>query len=167
MNPTPIAALAVLLALIPTPILADGDERAERAEKRVAPLSDAVARSECGACHMPYPAALLPERSWRAILADLGRHFDEDASLDEPTRGRILAVLTAGAGDRVGFKLLRGLDPAATPRRISDLPRWRKEHRKVSGLFTRPGINSASNCPACHTAGAAGDFGKATRQVPR
>ena len=34
-----------------------------------------VFAAECGACHMPYPAALLPARSWQAIMAGLAGPF--------------------------------------------------------------------------------------------
>ena len=36
---------------------------------RVAPVTDKVVAKECSACHMLYPAGLLPARSWTAVMA--------------------------------------------------------------------------------------------------
>lgn len=55
-----IAVVPVLAALLfAIPLAADG--------LRLAPVKDPVVAKECSACHMLYPAGLLPARSWSAI----------------------------------------------------------------------------------------------------
>ena len=68
----------------------------------IGPVKDAVTKSECGACHMVYPAGLLPARSWDAITSDLSRHFGEDATLAPDVVAGIKAYLMTNAGDAGG-----------------------------------------------------------------
>ena len=157
-------AVLVLLIAFCAPGLARADE-----PKRISPVTDATTAKECGSCHMPFPAAFLPERSWRALMANLSDHFGEDASLPDDKAKAILGYLTAQAGDRTGSKLLRGLDPRTTPLRISDLPRWRKEHEEELSpdVWARPSIKSRSNCAACHVNALKGDYSKRSLRVPK
>lgn len=119
------------------------------------PVSDPVVVEECGGCHMAFPAALLPARSWQAMMADLGNHFGEDASLDADTNARITRYLTDNAGDRGGQryagKLFRGLSASQAPLRITELPKWVKEHREVTPReWAAPEVKTKANCVACH-----------------
>jgi mono/diheme cytochrome c family protein len=118
---------------------------------------------ECAACHMPYPAKLLPARSWQAIMAGLPKHFGEDASLDPETTKQIAAYLVANAADAKGGNSwsLRGLSPNTTPLRITDMPFWRAIHGRFSAAsFARRGVKSKGDCVGCHGPGAAqGRFG--------
>ena len=81
---TATALLAVAAALAPA--LAQELER-------VPPVTNEAAKKECGACHMAYQPQFLPANSWRRILADLGNHFGEDASLDDAVRQETLGLL--------------------------------------------------------------------------
>jgi cytochrome c5 len=49
-----------------------GDHRASSA-----PVSPKY-RNECGACHVPYPAGLLPAASWQRLMNAIQGDFDED-----------------------------------------------------------------------------------------
>ena len=114
--------------------------------------------SECGACHMAYPAALLPARSWQAIMGNLADHFGENASLDPDAATRISDYLLANAADAGGRQsnVLRGLAAGDVPLRITDTPWWKRQHDEVSrAAFKRADVKSASNCVACHGQGAA------------
>ncbi len=112
--------------------------RAEEAE-RLRSAADPVVAEECGACHMAYRARWLSADSWRRIMADLGNHFGEDASLDPETRDRITEYLVANAG-KASRKGLR----------ITETRWWKHEHgREVSdSQWARAG--SPANCGGCH-----------------
>ena len=89
--------------------------------------------SECGSCHVAYPARLLPAASWRQLMGGLDRHFGSDASLEAKANEEISRYLAANAGRRAP-------PPGAEPRITAT--RWfLKEH----GVVKNP-----SNCIACH-----------------
>ena len=73
-------------------------------------------RKECGACHMVYEPAFLPQASWRRIMGSLTNHFGEDASLDPKARDKIEAYL-------VGHSRNLHIATANAPRRISAMAR--------------------------------------------
>ena len=149
-------ATFVFAALLPSVASADDDEGGFAP----APASSVFAK-ECGACHMPYPAAFLPARSWSAILDGLADHFGEDASLRPEPLGEIRAYLTANAADAVGARgVLRGVADAETRLRITETPFWIRAHRgEVSEAdFASPRVKSKSNCIACHRGAASGSF---------
>lgn len=115
------------------------------------PVTHAATLEECGSCHLAFPASMLPARSWRAMMADLGNHFGEDASLDAARQEAITAYLVANAADVRGSKLMRGLSPQETPWRITELPKWVREHREVTRAeWNAPDVKTKANCAACH-----------------
>lgn len=128
-TPYLLVAVAPILAalLLAVPLAADA--------LRLAPVKDSAVANECSACHMLYPAGLLPARSWSAMIADLANHFGDNAELDAATAKRVADYLTANSADGVGVsgKVLRGLDPALVPKRITELPWW-KGSRRNSGV---------------------------------
>ena len=126
---------------------------------RVSPVTDKVTQTECGACHMVYPAALLPARSWEALTSDLAHHFNEDASLDPAVVEGIKAYLMANAGDVAGDGrgMIRGLPQEQTPLRITELPMFTRIHGNFSPK-TMKKIGVAGNCSFCHRAAAKGMF---------
>jgi hypothetical protein len=95
---------------------------------------------------MLYPAALLPARSWKAMTGNLTDHFGDNATLDAATARTIEDYLTANAADAGGRqgKLLRRLDPAVTPARITDLPDIKP--RRLGPQGNRP--SPRPKCPA-------------------
>lgn len=124
---------------------------------RVLPApAEKTTAEQCGACHTPYPAQMLPARSWQKLLSDLSHHFGEDASLGDQDRASITAYLTMHAADglaggREGEQFLRGLSPSATPLRITDTPYWRRRHSEIpQRQFSDPKVKTATNCGACH-----------------
>lgn len=119
------------------------------------PVSDPVVKEECGSCHLAFPPSMLPARSWQRMMGDLKNHFGDDASLDPPVAARIADYLQAHAaesgGVRRGEKLIRGLAADAAPLRITELPKWRREHRKVPERdWQHPDVRTRANCIACH-----------------
>ena len=118
---------------------------------------------ECSACHMVFPPQLLPARSWTALMADLGNHFGEDASLAPDVQADIEAFLTANAADAPANKgirgLLRGLKDTDVPLRITETPWWTRSHNEISPKwYAKPEIKTAANCAACHRGANQGEF---------
>jgi hypothetical protein len=119
------------------------------------PVADPVVKEECGSCHLAFAPSMLPARSWQRMMGDLKNHFGDDASLDPQVAARITDYLVANAADnggqRRGEKLVRGLAADAAPLRISELPKWVREHRKVPDWEWRhKDVRTRANCVACH-----------------
>ncbi len=144
-------AAALLLSALPAAMAEEGVQ--------LPPIADKVTRTECSACHMAYPAVLLPKRSWHAIMSDLSNHFGEDASLDAKTEQHIRAYLEANAADTGGRlpAISRGLSPSDTPLRISELPIIRSIHEEVGSRW-RKRVGSMGKCNACHRGAERGRF---------
>ncbi len=127
------------------------------------PVTDKLTLQECGSCHLAYPASMLPAASWQRMMGDLQHHFGDDASLDAATAATITRYLTANAGDAGGArharKLLRGVAVGDAPLRITELPKWKREHREVSDReWASKKVGSKANCGACHTDAERGYF---------
>ncbi len=118
-------------------------------------VENATTREECSACHTPYAPGFLPERSWQAIMDNLGNHFGEDASLSDAARSEITTYLVA-----IARKEINGIAPDAVPLRITDLRWFRGEHgsRLRSRAENDPDIGTISNCTACHRSAEQGRF---------
>jgi hypothetical protein len=119
------------------------------------PVADPVVKEECGSCHLAFPASMLPASSWKRMMADLNNHFGDDASVDAATAARITDYLVANAADKGGrqysSKLLRGVSAANAPLRITELPKWVKEHREVPAWeWKHKDVRTRANCVACH-----------------
>lgn len=141
-------ALSVLVVVLATVSAA--------AEERVAPVTDPVVKKECGSCHMVFPPQFLPKRSWQKLVETLADHFGENASLGEAQRKAVLDYLVGFAADspkagREGQKFAQSIAAGQTPLRITDTPRWVREHRKVrADQWQDPKVKSKANCLACH-----------------
>jgi homoserine dehydrogenase len=59
--------------------------QASEAIKKQTSKPNKIVQEECGACHMVYPAKLLPKKSWKKIMANLENHFEENAEVDVDT----------------------------------------------------------------------------------
>lgn len=118
-----------------------------------APVTDPVVKEECGSCHMAFSPAMLPARSWTRMMAELPQHFGDDASVAPATAERIRRYLETHAADAAGQgrseRWLRGVSAGAAPQRITELPKWVREHREVSQREWRD-ARSKANCTSCH-----------------
>ena len=133
-------------------------------------VRDAGYRDECGSCHLAYPPALLPPRSWRVLMQGLERHFGDNAEMDAQTAAPIEAYLAANAatGDRY--------DPASGLSRVSDnrQPRitatryFQRKHDEVPRRLVagNADVGSFSNCQACHSGAERGDFDEDRVRIP-
>jgi hypothetical protein len=125
---------------------------------------DPVLAKECGACHMVYPAMVLPARSWRLIMGSLHDHFGESADLDPATQARLTDYLVANAADRSpnrsSVAIMQSLSPGETPPRITRVPLIASLHATVLdpqwGGNPRP--KSLSECSVCHYLAESGNF---------
>lgn len=135
----------LVFAMLSIPILAS-------AQERMSPVTHPATLSECSACHMAFPAGFLPARSWVEIMSTLDNHFGENAGLDAATQAEIQAYLVANAADAGGrsSRLLRGVDPASTPLRISEMQWWKGEHSHEVSARDWERAKSPANCVACH-----------------
>jgi len=133
---------------------------------------DPTWREECGACHLAYHPNLLPQRSWRALIAAQADHFGTDLGLDASTQQTVLSFLVANCAENsdreAAYKILHSIAASATPLRITETPYWSAKHRRISEAEWRlPSVKSKSNCAACHLDAEAGTFEDSAMRVPR
>jgi mono/diheme cytochrome c family protein len=152
-------ALAVVAAI--SAMTAAADSRESKAYN--IPLL-ASYKHECAACHMAYPAGMLPAGSWKRLMGGLNKHYGTDASLDEKSLAEISGWLNANAG---------------TYKRVSEMPQddritksaWfirKHNEREISpAVWKRASVGSASNCIACHTNAAEGSFSEREIKIPK
>lgn len=135
------------------------------ADERIAPVTDPVVKKECGSCHMAFSPQFLPRRSWQKLVATLSDHFGENASLAEAQRRAVLEYLLANASDgprggNEGRKFGASIPSGQTPLRITEVPRWIREHQKVrADKWSDPTVKSKANCVACHKTAEQGIYG--------
>ena len=132
---------------------AQADEGRERG--RSAPQL-ALYQQECGSCHLAYPAGLLPARSWTRLMQGLDQHFGVNASLDDESVKTLSTYLTRYASTRT----------ETPPQDRITQARWfvRKHHDFTQQDWLK--VKGASNCAACHTGAAQGDFEEDRVRLP-
>lgn len=132
------------------------------ADRSYAVAPNAKHQQECGACHVAYPPGLLPAASWQHLMANLGKHFGTDASLDDAATREISAWLKAneGTGRRGGEEAVQD--------RITKTNWFVRKHDEVSAAtWKRASIGSPSNCSACHADAAKGNFNEHQVRIPK
>lgn len=164
------AATLVITVLVTGWLLAD-DEGGERG-RALAPVSNAKWQAECSSCHMLYHPGLLPERSWRRMMSDLDKHFNENASLDPLTQKEITEFLVRNSADhaasRRSSRISQSIPAAAAPLRITETAWFIRKHDEVNpAVWKRARIGSASNCIACHQGAEKGNFPEEGVRIPR
>jgi mono/diheme cytochrome c family protein len=119
-------------------------------------------KTECAACHIAYPAGMLPAQSWQQLMAHLPKHFGTDASLDDATTTQISTWLQANAGTG------RRFSEAPPDHRISKSAWFVRQHDEVSAaVFKRASVGGAANCGACHGHAADGNFNEHDVRIPK
>lgn len=139
MFPRITTALLTLGLLTAMPVLAEEHES-------VPPVTNPIAKKECGSCHMPFPAKMLSATAWTTILDNLPQHFGENASLPDNLRSQVQTYYAANAG-RSQPGLIR----------ITEQSWWLHEHRAV-GDTAFHAAKSRANCAACHKGAERGEF---------
>lgn len=140
------------------------------------PVSTAVPENpiyskECSSCHLAYPAALLPARSWEKLMGNLDEHFGDNAELAQETQEVITAYLIAQAAEysdaKYAAKLLRSIPLDAAPLRITEVPYFKKQHRMMPRMLVKMGkVKSLSDCNSCHDDTQTGQFDEDKVRVP-
>lgn len=128
---------------------------------------------ECGACHIAYPAQLLPKAAWQEILSSLDNHFGEDASIDTGIRSELTNFLTNNASDSNNAgkfrKFTRGIDIRNPPIQITELKYFERKHDEINDqkmVINNPDVGSFSQCQACHEKAEQGIFDEDTVNIP-
>jgi hypothetical protein len=105
---------------------------------------NATWRTECGACHLAFPPALLSVDDWLDLMSNLDKHFGVDASLEPQTKAEISNYLKQqGTSNR----LFASRD--AVPR-ITTSERFVGKHRSAIRLWQKGQIKSLADCESCH-----------------
>jgi mono/diheme cytochrome c family protein len=155
-------------ALLSTYVLA-GDHGKKSMPANTPPLY----LTECGSCHTAFPPVALGASEWRGVMANLSKHYGDNATLDAAPRQQIESFLLENAGDdpaKVGAgeptkqqggrakDVLLAVANDGTARLTQGV--WfKRHHREVADSIWRdPKIKSAANCAACHTRAAEGSF---------
>lgn len=116
---------------------------------------------ECGSCHVAYPPALLPARSWQRVMTGLGQHYGSDASLDAETTRQLSAWLLAHAGT---YKRVREEPPED---RLTRSAWFERKHDEIApAVWTKPSVKSPANCGACHAGAERGVFDEHDLRMP-
>ncbi len=126
----------------------------------------ALYREECSACHMAYPAKLLPAESWKALMGDLANHFGENAEIDKASADTIQAYLVTHAGKEGKGMLKRLTDPM--PLRITELPYFKRKHHEIPDRLVsgNPDVKNFEDCSVCHKKAVDGGCDEDTVNIP-
>lgn len=121
-------------------------------------------QQECASCHLAFPPGLLPAGSWKRVMGSLDKHYGTDASLDEASKSEIAGWLQRNAGT---YKRVSEEPPQD---RISKSAWFLRKHREGEvpvNVWKRPAVGSPSNCAACHTNAAKGNFNEHDVRIPK
>ena len=128
------------------------------------PVTDPLVKEECGSCHLAFAPSMLPASSWKRMMGDLKNHFGDDASVDAAYRrphhratchqcSRYRAASATAASCCAACQRQRA------PLRITELPKWVSEHRKVPAWeWKHKDVRTKANCVACHADAARGYY---------
>jgi len=138
----------------------------------VAPVENAAYRAECGSCHFAYQPGLLPEKSWRKMMAGLDDHFGDNAELSADVNKNILDYLVANSADKSDYKrstrIVGSLQVGEVPLRISDTVYFKRKHNEIPARFVADNkdVGSYSKCAACHTRAEQGSYNEHEVKIP-
>ena len=164
------AVMIVLAAALAAPACADESIwkwliSIERS-KEVRAVSLPRYAEECGSCHYAYPPGLLPEASWRKLLAPkaLPDHFGENIEMKETARTELLDYAARNAADhslaKRSRKIVASLGDSPAPLRITEITYIRRKHQRIpeAQIKGNPKVNSLAMCDSCHTQAGVGDL---------
>jgi hypothetical protein len=152
-----IARVLILTAAALSPLA-----QAEGAAAPKAPLPKY--QQECAACHVAFPAGMLPAVSWQRLMANLNQHFGADASLDPASMREISNWLHANAGT------FRRVGEVPAQDRITKSAWFLRQHRDgevPASVWKRAAVGSPANCAACHPKAETGNFNEDDVRIPK
>jgi mono/diheme cytochrome c family protein len=123
-----------------------------------------IYKQECAACHIAYPAGMLPAGSWKRLMGGLNKHYGTDASLDVKSLAEISGWLEGHAGT---YKRVSEMPPDDRITKSAWFIRKHNEREVSPAVWKRASVGSASNCVACHTNAAQGSFSERDIKIPK
>ena len=121
---------------------------------------------QCTVCHHAYPPGLLSANAWQQLLADMPAHFGASVMVNVDTQQEISEWLQKNAGT---YPPSAQQDPPQ--HRITQSDWWQNIHRKSKKIpvsfWKKPMRLSASQCSACHSQAAIGEFDHKTVKIPK
>ncbi|MDY0321407.1 MAG: cytochrome C [Arcobacteraceae bacterium] len=139
----------------------------------VKPVDNQLYIQECASCHFGYQPGLLPQKSWKALMANLENHFGTDASLNQKDFDAINNYLTENSADKAkkykrSNKIAKSTENITTPIiSILEIPYIKKEHQGIpKKLIIQEDVKSLSNCISCHKTADKGYYGERHIIIP-
>ncbi|MEA3553805.1 MAG: cytochrome b/b6 domain-containing protein [Campylobacterota bacterium] len=119
---------------------------------------------ECGTCHKPYPAFMLPSSSWDRIQSGLKNHFGEEISPymkkednrislnDQTVIFKYLKNNSANNSTReISVKVMHSLNGSKGRKSITKIKVWKDIHASIPAeVFKSKKVKRKANCFACH-----------------
>ena len=127
---------------------------------------------ECATCHMGFQPQFLPKRSWNKLMDNLSNHFDTDASLSKESLNKIKTYLEENSSDSKALygeaaEFAQSIKKDSTPLRISEIPKFQREHRKITTkMIEQKEVKSIANCAACHKDANEGTYRERNIHIP-
>ena len=159
----------IFLALIINSLLASDNFNTKT---DVAPVNNQLYIKECGSCHFPYQAGLLPANAWNKMMTNLENHFNSDASLNEADLQTLTKYLNDNSAEKnMQYKrsnrIVSSLAKNQIPDSISTTPYMIKKHEDIKkNLITQNEVKGLFNCIACHKTADKGIYGERDINIP-
>ena len=159
----------IFLALIINSLLASDNFNTKT---DVAPVKNDLYIKECGSCHFPYQAGLLPANAWNKMMTNLENHFNSDASLNEADLQTLTKYLNDNSAEKnMQYKrsnrIVSSLAKNQIPDSISTTPYMIKKHEDIrKDLITQNEVKGLFNCIACHKTADKGIYGERDINIP-
>ena len=159
----------IFLALIINSLLASDNFNTKT---DVAPVNNQLYIKECGSCHFPYQAGLLPANAWNKMMTNLENHFNSDASLNEANLQTLTKYLNDNSAEKnMQYKrsnrIVSSLGKNQIPDSISRTPYMIKKHKDIrKDLITQNEVKGLFNCMACHKTADKGIYGERDINIP-
>ena len=159
----------IFLALIINSLLASDNYNTKT---DVAPVNNQLYIKECGSCHFPYQAGLLPANAWNKMMTNLENHFNSDASLNEADLQTLTKYLNDNSAEKNmqykrSSRIVSSLAKNQIPDSISTTPYMIKKHEDIrKDLITQNEVKGLFNCIACHKTADKGIYGERDINIP-
>ena len=159
----------IFLALIINSLLASDNFNTKT---DVAPVNNQLYIKECGSCHFPYQAGLLPANAWNKMMSNLENHFNSDASLNEADLQTLTKYLNDNSAEKNmqykrSNKIVSSLAKNQIPDSISTTPYMIKKHEDIKkNLISQNEVKGLFNCIACHKTADKGIYGERDINIP-
>ncbi|MBF0399821.1 MAG: diheme cytochrome c [Magnetococcales bacterium] len=165
------AAIGLLLLGLGGALVLGVHASEKEGQKNMALATNPLYKTECGSCHISYPPGLLPVRSWEKVMAELDKHFGENAEVNKETATALLAYLTEQAADRADNKRSKKVAAAIrseeSPMRITETRYFQHKHQEIpQRIRDNPKVGSFSRCERCHPGAEQGSFDEHELRIP-